>query len=368
MNEIIGISKYKNIGGVTCYMNSILAILQQIDIFCDFVISSEFVKFLNKKLKTTESIPKTIIYQIHKLFKISLSMDDGSLTPTSLRKVCADKDFIWGNSEQQDSSEFLQFVLNQLFEEMGQDVLLVPGKFKDIPSLQDEPLSKSFLSIQSIISLNQFLRKEFSPITNLFTSLQHTTIRCKICKNENNSFETSNIWQLHIPFDQKNPNQEFDIYELMDKWSEDEKLDDKNRYRCEFCGGKSNATKNIKMMRTPKILILQLLRFKKDMYGQIHRKIVNKVKYPVCDLDISKYLTNGSNFTGKTKYNLFAVNCHFELGQMQNLNWGHYISIVKNRLDNNWYAFNDSHKPIKILSESDIIHKNSYLLFYYRTN
>ena len=63
-NEVeIGISKYKNINGVTCYMNSILAILQQIH-FCDYLISGNF-----KNLLKDDNYVDKISYQLHKFLK-----------------------------------------------------------------------------------------------------------------------------------------------------------------------------------------------------------------------------------------------------------------------------------------------------------
>lgn len=362
MSEEIGISKFKNIGGVTCYMNSILSILQQIDIFCDYIISGSF--YINLTEKSKKNLSNTITYHLHKLFKISLEMNNGSLTPTSLRKTCSDKDFIWGNQEQQDSSEYFRFLINQVLEELGVDVLFVPGRsFKKI-----DDIKSSILNIQSVISHNKFLRKEYSPLTKLFVGLELTSTTCKICNNNNNSFETNIIWQLHIPYDNKNTSKDFQIEELMDKWSENEILDDKNKLKCEFCGVKSNASKSHLIMKTPKILVIQFMRFKRDMFGNIHRKITNKINYPVNNLNIKKYISKSSQDYNNCNYNLIGINCHYELGQSQNLNLGHYISIVKNRYDDNWWIFNDSNKPIKILKEDDLINKNAYLLFYYRTN
>ena len=70
MSSEIGLSKFKNIGGVTCYMNSILSILQQTDIFCDYMVSGKFKDCLvsNQELKELEN---TIIFQLHKLFQLA---------------------------------------------------------------------------------------------------------------------------------------------------------------------------------------------------------------------------------------------------------------------------------------------------------
>lgn len=357
----IGISKYKNINGVTCYMNSILAILQQIPIFTDYIVSGKF-----KDLIKDENYNDKISFQLNKLFRISMSMDNANLTPSSLRKVCSDKDYVWGENQQQDSSEFLQFLITKLEEELGRNVDFLPGlKINDYYLNQN--VNHSLELIQAMSSYQSFVKKEFSPIKTLFTGLEKTKTICQICGNVKNNFQTFSIWQLPIP-STNTLDQEIELKDCMDKWFEVEKLDDYNRLCCDFCGIKSNANKTYSIFTTPKILVIQLKRFKKDMYGQVCRKITNKVNYPIFDFDISDYISDSSCHKDKCKYNLMGINIHHELGSYANLNLGHYVSIVKNRFDNKWYLFNDDSKPMKVVSENDLVNQKTYLLFYYRTN
>ena len=131
---------------------------------------------------------------------------------------------------------------------------------------------------------------------------------------------------------------------------------------------KSNANKKFSIFIPPKVLVIQLKRFKRDMYGQVSRKITNKINYPINDLDISKYISSASCHKDKCKYNLIGINLHHELGSYANLNLGHYVSIIKNRFDNKWYLFNDDSNPIKVCTKNDLINTKTYLLFYYRVN
>ena len=66
------------------------------------------------------------------------------------------------------------------------------------------------------------------------------------------------------------------------------------------------------------------------------------IKYPIENLDISKYINPNSPYINKCKYNLFGVNIHKSIGGMNNINFGHYISCVKNRYNNKWYIFDDN--------------------------
>lgn len=368
MESKLGISKYKNINAVTCYMNSTLAILQQSPLFCDYLVSGKFKELLDDKDFEPSDYNDLISYQLHKLFRVSMSLENANLTPSSLRTACAKKDFTWGEHLQQDSSEFLQFLITKIEEEIGQKVDMLPGKLarKDYSEIK---LEASMERIISTVNFHNFVKKEFSPVKTIFTGLEQTNTFCSICGNKKNNHQTFSILQLPIPV--SNSIETIDITDCFNKWSEKEKLDDMNRLTCDFCGVKSNVYRKNSIYKPPKILIIQLKRFKRDIYGMVSRKITNKVTYPVLDLDINEYISSSSPSKSNSinsKYNLFGVNVHWELGQAGNINYGHYVSMVKNRLDNQWYLFNDEREPIKLTNKDMLVNEKAYLLFYYRTD
>ena len=222
-------------------------------------------------------------------------------------------------------------------------------------------------SIRSIISSfenEQFVRNEFSPLINIFSGLCQRTTECSICKNKNSNFEPFRIFELEIPVMSKESENKVTLDNCLEKWSENEKLDDDSRYKCSFCGIKSNAIRKQEIMKTPKILIIHIKRFKKDIYGNFLSKNETKINYPVNDFDIQKYICKSSTDIHKSKYNLYAANCHYG----PSIHAGHYISIVKNRFNNNWYCFNDSEHPLKIYTKDEIISQKAFILFYIRTN
>ena len=93
MTEVeIGICKYNNNTGVTCYMNSILSILQQTPYFADYIISDNY--YIEDDTENKEVILNSVIYQLFKIFKISMSHDNKQLTINTFRRNLAKKNFI----------------------------------------------------------------------------------------------------------------------------------------------------------------------------------------------------------------------------------------------------------------------------------
>ena len=129
MEEKIDCSKYNNREGFYCYRNSILAILQSLPIVADHLVDEEvFQEFYDRCLKGKKDVVSTITYQLFKLFNLSLDNPDANLNPNSFTKVMINKNSMWGQREQQDSSEFLLDLIDGLREEVGKPMYFVGGR------------------------------------------------------------------------------------------------------------------------------------------------------------------------------------------------------------------------------------------------
>ena len=115
---IYGVSRYNNINGVTCYMNSILSILQQTPIFADYIVTGSFKDITLKKYED-KNLDDSIIFQLYNLFKISMSNDNFTITPKTFRNTITLKDSMWGEQQHQDSQEFLSNIIDYLCETSG---------------------------------------------------------------------------------------------------------------------------------------------------------------------------------------------------------------------------------------------------------
>ena len=345
---IYGISRYNNSPGVVCYMNSIIAILQQTPIFADYILTGQFKDKLIDK--PNEKITHSILFQFYNLLNISHNYDNFKINPDTFRNTISRKESMWGKHQHQDSQEFLTFLLNNIEEEIAEKVVFIPGRIieDNVKSLED-----NLIKIMSNNCWQKYIKNEFSIIKNLFGGLSHVVITCSFCNNKSHNFDLFQVLQLSIP------NNATNIYDCLDEFSKVETMDIHNMIKCDFCGRLNKSTKQTKLCKLPKILIIQLKRFRVNNYGIINQKINKMIEYPInLEINNDKYNNN---------YKLFGVNNHHSIGNFNTINFGHYTSNVVNRFDNKWYTFDDS-KPIVELDESDIITKDAYMLFYYKND
>lgn len=363
----IGVSKYKNIMGITCYMNSILHILQQIPIFVDYISQANFKDILVKKSNNdnptlVKLVQESVITQLFKLFQTSLANDDGTIIPTSFKQIIGTKNDIWNEWNQQDSQEFFSFLITQLEDEIGMKYNYIPGANLTQNKIN---INDAIHIITATSSWNKFQLKEYSILKNMFDGLTETTKKCSYCQTKFLTYEPFLTLSLSIPI-KDNTDSQFHIYECLDQLIIEEQLNEENKMNCDMCGLKNRGYSTSCLWKTPQILVLHLKRFMINPTGMIAQKINNNIIYPL-DLDLSKYFNQVSPFKEQSKYSLIGINLHHSIGNRRNINSGHYTSIVKNRLNNNWYLYDDS-EPIQQVDINQLQNANAYMLFYYRNS
>jgi ubiquitin C-terminal hydrolase len=348
----LGVSRYNSIRGITCYMNSILHILQQIPIFVKYIYDFEFEQVLQDKIdKTASTMNEYVIYELHRLFRTSLNNDDSIITPKTFKNLIGTKNEIWNELNHQDSQEFFNFLISQIKEEIGIKVSFVPKL--NYSRYENRYIQDSINSIIANHGLTTYQSHEYSPLTELFDGLYKDTCSCMCCNSTNIKFEPFLTLAVDI-------NNNDDLYECLDDLCCDQQLDIDNKLVCGFCGLSNKAHKKTLLWKTPKILVIHIKRF-----GIAAQKITTNINYPIKNLDLSNYIDSKSPFKSYCKYDLIGINIHKTINK--NMNFGHYISIVKNKINNNWYLYNDGNDP-EIQDYEDLQDRDAYLLFYYRHN
>jgi ubiquitin C-terminal hydrolase len=122
------------------------------------------------------------------------------------------------------------------------------------------------------------------------------------------------------------------IYESLNKYTEEEILDNDDKYHTEEYG-KQRAKKGIKFESFPNVLILQLKRFEYNPRKDSMDKINDFFQF-YDEIDLSSYLTdqNGQD----NSYSLHSVVVH-----KGGINSGHYYAYIRPGVNNQWYMFND---------------------------
>lgn len=379
-----GVSKYKNIMGVTCYMNSILHILQQTPTFVEYITQAKFrdgiMKKINKKIlsELTEStstslvneeekqLKEFVIFELFRLFKTSLENDDSSITPTTFKTLIGKKNDMWNEYNHQDSQEFFNFLISQLEEEAGIKSEFIPG-FNYMESVEQYNVSNAIKNTIATNSWTKFQAREYSPLKNLFDGLVQNNRKCMCCNTNSIAFEPFLTLPISVPIkDKTDMMKTFNIYDCIDHFISEEQLDADNKMNCDMCGLRNRGHSKTLLWKTPKILVLHIKRFLINSFGIPTQKITNNVTYPIKDLDLSQYFDPDSPYKSSCKYDLIAINIHQAFGYGNNINAGHYTSIVKNIMNNNWYLYNDSNQVKQAYTKENLQNSNAYLLFYYR--
>ncbi len=397
-----GLSGLRNIGN-TCYMNTTLQCLKSIPYLDSYLRKYMFKTRLENNIidvlakKTNGNIVKkdeikeyytnTITHNLAVLFETMWS-ENASIEPKSFKQLISKRCETFRGSGQNDSQELLNFILDNIHEEIKAEVDItynIPEsvekllniklqccEFMEAESTTEEESKDAYDRYKKYVKehptdvtfLNAFtywykyIENSHSIISDLFTGLYQSEIICKSCKTACSKFEPFTI--LSIETDSKTDNTT--LGDCLKDFSSEELLTGENSYSCETCDKKTDASKSINIWEPPEILIVQLKRFKNvHIHGAHYKqeKIESIIKFPL------ENLTLDDNYSPINKkdyvYDLVAISEH-----MGTCDYGHYIAHCKNQLNGEWYEFNDNSvfHVSKEKIEDEIVGKNAYILFY----
>uniref|UniRef100_A0A8B9ZHV8 Ubiquitin carboxyl-terminal hydrolase 48 n=1 Tax=Anas platyrhynchos TaxID=8839 RepID=A0A8B9ZHV8_ANAPL len=123
------------------------------------------------------------------------------------------------------------------------------------------------------------------------------------------------------------------LTDCITEFLKEEKLEGDNRYFCETCQSKQNATRKIRLLSLPCTLNLQLMRFVFDRQTGHKKKLNTYIGFSEL-LDMEPFMEQKS---GVYVYELSAVLIHRGVSAYS----GHYIAHVKDPQTGEWYKFND---------------------------
>lgn len=310
-NKTVGICGLRNIGN-TCFMNSAIQCLSNIEILTNYFISQDYRHDINKsnKLGTQGNVANAYADLITRIW----SQMQAPIEPIEIKREVARYAPQFTDLGQHDSHEFMDFLIDALHEDLK------------------DGTGSSFIS-------------------KLFHGTIATTVQCAYHACRKPYITDSDFTFLSLPIE-TSKDKMTGIESCLAALLEGESLGKKGQWLCQYCGKKSNASKTIQIEYFPKILILHLKRFDFEFTDE---KIDTKVIYPIKNLDLNRY---GKTKSGTAHYNLIGVSMHQGF-----LKGGHYTTVAKNFKRKKWYCFDDHH-VMPVLSKDEVVSNDAYILIY----
>uniref|UniRef100_A0A672Y9C0 Ubiquitin carboxyl-terminal hydrolase 48 n=1 Tax=Sphaeramia orbicularis TaxID=375764 RepID=A0A672Y9C0_9TELE len=300
-NTFVGLTNL----GATCYVNTFLQVW-----FHNLELRRSLYQCHNSRAQEHNSEsdyePQSICEHLQYLFALLQNSNRKYIDPSGLVKALG-----LDTGQQQDAQEFSKLFLSLL---------------EDTLSKQKNP------NLQNVIQ-RQFCG-QFSYVTV-----------CNQCGRS--SALPSRFYELEL-----NIQGHKNLTECVTEFLKEEKLDGDNRYFCESCQSKQNATRRIRLHSLPPTLNLQLMRFVFDRQTGHKKKLNTFISFPE-QLDMGPFLEGKS---GWCVYELSAVLIHRGISAYS----GHYIAHVKDARTSDWYKFNDEEiekmegKKLQLGIEEDI--------------
>ncbi len=260
-----------------------------------------------------------------------------------------------------------------MLDGIHEDLNRVPKK----PYIEDVEGNGVNDEANSVKAWHNYLLRDKSVIVDIFQGQLRNTLKCLQCGHCSVKFDP--FMYLSIPISEGQQNMTLD--DCIESFCKEELLTGDNQWYCSKCKKHVNATKKFDLWTLPPILIVHLKRFKHhpppmqstrknssassiswmsrgNSYYPRSRvtKLNHKVDFPLQDWRPSIALARTVH---EPSYDLYAVSNHFG-----GFGSGHYTAYAMNRIDDEWYEFNDSNT--RRITEREI-EKNSnaaYLLFY----
>ncbi len=380
-NGLIGI---ENLGN-TCYMNASLQALVHIKLLRDYFLLNFYSNDINVRNK--HGYQGKLVHAYAKLVNDFWYCEEETLSPNDFYGVVSDCKEQFAGNEQHDASEFLNFLIDGLSE----DLCHVTNKqYIMQPDSDDRPDAEL-----ADIWWENYQKYASSAILALFRGQYKSIKKCSgKCNYSSARYEPFTV--LQVPIFARGNRQviintlthslihvlthslyKVSIEECMSKFTEVEKM---KEIICPICKKNNKLSNSISIWRPPPVLVVQLKRFQFDHIS--HRKLTNKVVFPLTDFDISSFLApsklDGVTHDSRSKYtyDLYSTVNHYEdtrEGGHYKATWkslraeqaGSVLSVVDDDNDDTWYCFDDDNLVTK-LDKKMIISESVYLLFYVR--
>ena len=371
LDFLVGLENMGNSCYVNCTVQCLLGTHELTKIFLNNSYENHIN--LNSRLGSKGVLAKNFARLVQTMYSNAMAVRENGLNvkrkptpvkPMQFKIACGSINSLFKSSQQQDSQEFVQFLLDGLHEDLNQCGGNPP--LKELSKQAEELREGLSFRIASAIEWERYLTVDFSVIVDLFQGQYASRLQCKACGHTSTTYQPFSVLSVPIPRNMRIVT----LTDCFNEFTKVEDLDTDEQWSCPKCKKRQPSTKKLTITRLPKNLIIHLKRF-----DNMLRKNNSFINYPF-HLDLTKYWPN--DFDGRLppgiteelptrgqvppfKYQLYGVACH-----SGSLYGGHYTAYVYKGSSNGWNYFDDTnYRPIKTSNEP--ITSSAYVLFYHRT-
>jgi len=280
------------------------------------------------------------------LVKSMWSAEESIVTPIKFKHVLGTHAPQFQGNDQQDSQEFLGFLLDAIHEDVNMARSVVRGS-SSAPDEDDEDPVRAWA---------RYTERNWSIIVDMFQGQLRSIVQCLTCGKASVTFNAFMYLSLPIPSKNNSGVKDGPVYieDCLDKFVEIEILDGDDKWNCPRCKCARKSSKTLTIAKLPPFLLIHLKRFYHQ--GPFRNKVETHVEFPLSNLNMASYYNDG---TGSGKYDLYAISNHYG-----GLNGGHYTAQVKNPYKQAWLNFDDS----RISGSDNVTSKAAYIMFYVQQN
>lgn len=229
----LSITGLRNLGS-TCYINSMLQCLFATRKFRDIFLSPKYHDYISKAYIHRAQISRSF----HMLFK-KMYMNGGcSVVPSGFLKACNSirPDFKIPN-DQQDTQEFLLFLLDQLHDELS-DPEQVANDYPQLLLHDDDNLQVDGKEYDKWFE-DSISKNGLSPIDSIFQGQMENCLQCQRCGHSSYNYSTFYVLSLAIPTPGTSTfgkTKKVLLEDCINLFTSDEVLSGENAWDCPRCG------------------------------------------------------------------------------------------------------------------------------------
>lgn len=327
----------RNLGN-TCFMSSVLQCLCGTTPLVTHFLSGRFRKDINRS--NPLGMRGEVAEEFNFLVKNMWCGEYRSISPRDFKFTISKFAPQFSGNAQQDSQEFLAFLMDGLHEDLNRVREKRYIEEKDNHGIQDP--------IAAEMAWQNHRKRNDSVIVDLFQGQFRSTVMCLRCHQRSVTFEAFMYLSVPIPPGSGG----YRVEDCIRLFTKEERVSGSDRWFCSSCKTHREASKRIEIWKLPPILLIHLKRF--SFEGMWRQKKQNFVDFPLSSLDMSSHVVG---VKPPRLYHLYGVSNHY--GTMSG---GHYTAYCINPYKKKFYCFDDH--EVKDIAPRQVKSAAAYLLFY----